>query len=69
MNDIGYIDLEFKDSVHYSTVMSARKDELLCRIRYVEMAISFHTEENNPKQVKFFTDELNLINKRLKILN
>jgi hypothetical protein len=67
MNDIGYINQEYKGSYAYNSVMTARKYELLNRIRYTKMAIDYHTKENNPGQVKFFTDELKLIEKRLKL--
>jgi hypothetical protein len=62
-----YIDCEYKGSIAYNTVIGARREELLCRIRYTKMAIDFHTKEGNSGQIKFFTDELNLIEKRLKL--
>lgn len=66
MNDIGYEKIEYKNSYAYNTVKSLSKEELLYRRGYTGGAIKFHEEENNPCQIKFFTDELNLINKRLK---
>jgi len=66
MNDIGYENLNYKDSVGYTTVISANEEELRYRKGYTKGAIKFHIKENNPKQIKFFTEELNLINKRLK---
>lgn len=65
MNDIGYIKCNFKDSVSYNTVRNASKEELLNRLPYVEGAIKFHQNENNPNQIKYFSDQLDLIQKRL----
>lgn len=67
MNDIGYINIEFKNSQSYNTVKNAREYELINRLPYVKYAIEYHTKENNPMQVKYFNDELKLIKKRLKI--
>lgn len=61
-----YIDIEYRGSYAYNSVMSATREQLQCRKRYTEMAIDYHTKENNPSQIKFFPDDLNLINKRLK---
>lgn len=65
MNDIGYINQEYKDSIAYNTVMYATEEQLLNRLPYTINAIEYHKKEHNPKQVKFFTDEMNLIKKRL----
>lgn len=62
-----YIDIEYKGSYAYNSVMTARRYELLNRMRYTKMAIDYHTKNNNPGQIKFFTDELKLIEKRLKL--
>lgn len=61
-----YIDCEYKGSTAYNSVMGASKEGLKNRIHYTENAIKYHTENNNQGQIKFFTDELNLINKRLR---
>lgn len=66
MNDIGYEKIEYKNSYAYNTVKSLSKEELLYRKGYTEGAIKYHQEENNPNQIKFFQDELNLIKGRLK---
>ena len=63
-----YIDFEYKESTAYNTVLGLSKEELLYRMSYTEGAINFHIKEGNQGQVKFFTDELNLIKKRLKHL-
>jgi len=62
-----YIDCDYKWSIAYNSVMGAKRKELLYRMSYTKGAIDFHTKEGNIGQVKFFTDELNLINKRLKL--
>jgi hypothetical protein len=64
---MGYIDFEYKGSVGYNSVMSCTKSQLRYRMGYTEGAIAFHTKEGNEGQVKFFKDELNLINRRLKL--
>lgn len=64
---MAYIDFEFKGSYAYHNVMSETKEQLLNRIRYTKMAVDFHTKEGNEGQIKFFTDELKLIEKRLGI--
>jgi len=66
MNDMGYEKIEYKNSYAYNTVKSLNKEQLLYRRDYTEGAIQFHIKENNPNQIKFFRDELNLIQKRLK---
>jgi len=62
-----YIDYDYKGSTAYNSVMGVRREELLYRMSYTKGAIDFHTKEGNQGQVKFFTDELNLIQKRLKL--
>jgi len=67
---MAYIDIEYKGSYAYNSVMSiTTKKNLEYRKRYTEMAINYHTKENNPGQVKFFSDELKLIEKRIKQYN
>jgi len=67
---MAYIDCEYKGSTAYNSVMSiTTKEQLEYRKRYTEMAISYHIKENNPGQIKFFSDELKLIEKRLKQYN
>ena len=63
-----YIDCDYKGSIAYNSVMGASKESLLYRMGYAKGAIDFHTKEGNQSQIKFFTDELQLINKRLKSL-
>jgi len=63
-----YIDCDYKGSIAYNSVMGASRESLLYRMGYTQGAIKYHTENNNQGQVKFFTDELQLINKRLKSL-
>lgn len=63
-----YVDREYKGSEAYYTVMSITdRGSLLFRRGYTEGAIRFHKEQGNAGQVKFFEDELKLINKRLKL--
>lgn len=62
-----YIDYDYKGSIAYNSVMGESRQCLLNRLPYTKNAIKYHTENNNLGQVKFFTDELNLINKRLKL--
>lgn len=65
---MAYINCDYKGSIAYNSVMSINKREnLLYRMSYTKNAIKFHTEEVNAGQIKFFQDELNLINKRLKL--
>ncbi|ATF13663.1 hypothetical protein A616_17245 [Brevibacillus brevis X23] len=64
-----YIDFEYKGSTACHSVMSiAKKESLLYRKGYTEGAIKYHKEQNNEGQVKFFEEELKLINKRLKTI-
>lgn len=53
MNDIGYINCEYKGSTAYNSIMSASKECLLYRLGYTKGAIEYHTKENNPRQIKF----------------
>lgn len=65
---MAYIDCEYKGSVAYNSVMSiTKKENLLYRMGYTQNAIEFHKKEGNTGQIKFFEDELKLINKRLKL--
>jgi hypothetical protein len=66
MNDIGYLDLQFTGSEAYNTIKTADIDGLKNLLRYSEMAVDFHTKEQNLKQVIFFQSGVDLINKRLK---
>lgn len=61
-----YIDFDYKGSHAYNTVMGLSRPQLLYRMGYTKNAIEYHVKNNNPGQVKFFTDELKLIEKRLK---
>lgn len=68
MNDIGYLDLPFKGSELEITIKTASGDGLQNLLRYSEMAVDYHTKEQNPKQIIFFQSGVNLISKRLKKL-
>jgi hypothetical protein len=57
--------IAYKNSIAYTTVMGCTNEQLINRVRYTKMAIGFHTIKNDIEQVMFFTEELNLINKRL----
>lgn len=64
-----YLNTPYKNSIAYSTVMGITdKYQLLNRKRVVMVAIASHKKEENAGQVKFFSDDLELINKRLKIV-
>jgi len=65
---MGYIDEEYKGSIAYNSVMSiTNREDLLYRRGYTVGAVEFHKKEGNEGQVKFFQDELNLIDRRLKL--
>lgn len=64
---MAYIDCEYKGSYAYNSVMSCNKEQLRYRKRYTKGAIDFHKKEGNPGQIKFFSDELELIERRLKL--
>lgn len=66
---MAYIDIEYKGSYAYNTVKSLTKEQLEYRRGYTQIAVNYHTKNNNPGQVKFFADELKLIDKRLKEYN
>ncbi len=61
-----YLDEPFQGSIGWSTVMTSTKEQLQVRRPFVEGAIRFHTKNENAGQVKFFTEQLELIDKRLK---
>ncbi|MDR6779380.1 hypothetical protein J2W98_003660 [Paenibacillus peoriae] len=64
-----YIDCEYKGSIANQAVMSiTRKENMLYRKSMCDGAIKYHKENNNNGQVKFFEDEMKLINRRLKYL-
>lgn len=65
MNDIGYLDIIFSESESRTSILTAPRWALKNRLRYAEMAVEFHKEEQNPKQEKFFTEEVALIKKLL----
>lgn len=63
-----YIDREYKGSEAYNSVMAINyKSDLIYRRWYTVGAVKFHTEQGNMGQVKFFEDELKLIDRRLKL--
>jgi len=59
--------MNYKGSAGYNSVMGAFQEQLLYRLPYTKNAIEFHKNDGNTIQVKFFSDELMLINKRLKL--
>lgn len=70
MNDEGYTQSEYnyKYSIAYNTVMSiTSRENLLHRMSLCKGAIDYHIKENNTSQIKFFQDELKLIERRLKL--
>jgi hypothetical protein len=64
-----YPDVKYKGSEAYNSVMHADLDQLQCRKPYTIGAIEFHKKEGNAGQVKFWTDELELIEKRIASLS
>lgn len=65
---MAYIDCEYKGSIAYNSVMSiTNKENLLYRRGYAVGAVEFHKKEGNAGQVKFFEDEVKLIDRRLKL--
>ncbi len=64
MNDIGYIDIEYKNSYLHNSIGSGMEQLVECK-RYTKMAIEFHTKEQNPKQEFFFTEHLKEIERRI----
>lgn len=67
MNDIGYVNIDYKGSYAENTVKGIQcREDLLYRRGYTEGAIEFHKKEQNPKTIKFFESELKLIDKMLK---
>lgn len=69
-NDAGYIDIPYRESECFKATNSCNNVEQLENRRpYALSAIHYHTKEGNPKQVAFFTEELNLIDKKLKKLS
>jgi uncharacterized protein (DUF427 family) len=60
-----YTDCDYKGSAAYNSVISATKEQLLTVLPYYKNAIRYHEIEGNAGQVKFFSDGLKFINKRL----
>ena len=69
MNDAGYdATITFKDSHLYTEIMYRCRPENLKNLkRACEGAVAFHTKENNTSQIKYFSEALKLINKKLGI--
>lgn len=66
MNDIGYdTTLKFKCSHAETNIKTATQEQLKNLKRHYEMAIYFHTKENNQSQIEFFTEGLTLVDKRI----
>lgn len=69
-NDVGYLDIPYRESQSFKATNSCNdREQLETRRPYALSAIRYHTKEGNPKQVAFFTEELNLIDKKLKTLS
>lgn len=67
MNDVEYdISLKYKGSYAEANVKTATQEGLKNLKRHYEMAVEYHTKENNKSQILFFSEGLNLVNKRLK---
>lgn len=63
-----YIAQAFQESELYKwTLACSTREQLENRKRYTLLAIDFHTKARNTEQVLFFTENLKLINKRLKL--
>lgn len=63
-----YINTPYENSAAYHSVMRANIIQLQTRRPYTVNAIHFHEREGNAGQVEFFTAELALIDKRIKLL-
>lgn len=71
MNDVGYLKLPFEGSeLQKSILYSSFNDieDLKYHRGYIEGAVEFHTEEQNPYQVSFFQQGLDLMNKKIRKL-
>lgn len=67
MNDIGYdTSIQYKGSCAETTAKCATQDQLKNLKRHYEMAVIYHTKENNASQISFFSEGLKLVNKRIK---
>lgn len=66
MNDIRYLDLQFKGDIMETTILHSLNDieSLNYYMGYVKGAVNFHIKENNPKQVEFFQAALDLCIKK-----
>lgn len=65
---MAYIDERYSDSVCCRSVMGCSAEQLRNRRPYTVGAIAFHRREGNAGQVAFFTAELALIDRRLRLL-
>lgn len=63
-----YIDIAYKGSYAENTVKSLDLEGLKYRRGYTVGAINYHKKERNEGQIKFFSDELRLIDKKIKQL-
>ena len=61
-----YQNIEYKNSQAYHSVMSATEDQLIICKSYYEIAVKSHKQNGNKGQVKFFSDGLDLVNRRIK---
>ena len=69
-NDKGYINIPYRESECFKAVNSINHIEGLKNHREAAAgAIHYHEKEGNPKQVAFFTQHLNFIDKKLKKLS
>jgi hypothetical protein len=66
MNDIGYLDLQFKDDMLEQHIKQADEEGLKNYLCLSKGAVKYHIREQNPNQVKFFSEAVKLCEKRLK---
>jgi hypothetical protein len=68
MNDVGYIDERYEDSICYMHTNSTNDPERLkLRLMAINGAIGYHKEQDNPKQVQFFEAARDHVYRKLKI--
>ena len=67
MNDIGYINESYKESILYRSTPTELWQLKQAR-PYTTSAIAYHCEEGNPKQVQIFKEHLAELDKRIKAL-
>lgn len=69
MNDKGYVNLKYEESVHWKeTEYCSERWRLKNKRPYFEMAVCFHRREQNPEQTAFFQAGLDHIDRKLESL-